>query len=587
MKKLSNFIVKNKSNCSDTSSIMRISFLLLGNIFLPALIASIGFLFKISINGLTYILSQFLLLIVYSILFYKKDNHKKFIIPIIVALVIIVLSVFVTERIYDNSVDGWGYHNPAIMKLSEGWNPIYEHFDDETVLVTWSEHYPKAIWLYSAALYKITNAFFAGLSFNIIISFATLFLIIDILKKKKINIYLAIILGIIITFSTTVIGQLFTMYNDGVFCQCILGLLLLYNAIVCDEYKLNSVLLMILSFYLSILANIKFNGALYAFIIALIYSIILIVQRKIKFDKTGIKYVLVIGLCVGIVASNTYITNFIYHRNIGYPVIGNGKVEIINQYIPGYINSTKGKIATFVKAITSSSFYEYIYSPFYVLSINDYVCASASDCRVMGFGPMYQLLLIIAIVFIIVYIMKYIIRIVKKEITLKGYVKENYHKYIPFLFMIIFFFTAPATWWVRYVSYMFVVPILIIVFFNDDWYKVNIMTILSYSIIVLYLVSLLGVGNNMLKQSLEFTAGINHEINYLKAENNNRILQIAPIEYGLTYNSYRQNMSYKLLENQSIKFEKHNTNECVIEKDLDYLAISIVNCSEGKNDKDN
>lgn len=587
MNKIKNYFFNLKQKLLETSVALKVCFLLLGNIFLPALISSFGFIFNISINSFTYILSEAILFILYILFFYNREKKKEFFLSLVISIIVILASIFVSSKIYDNSVDGWGYHNPAIIKLSEGWNPLYEHYDDENIIGIWSEHYPKVIWLYGATLFSLTNLFFCGYTFNIIIAFATLFLMFDIFRKKTFNIILSIIFSMIITFGTITISQMFTLYNDGVFGLCILGLLLLYNGILNKEYKLNMVTILIVSFYLSILANIKFNGALYAFLIAAIYSVILFIKKELKFNKDIITYVLTIGFCVCVVASNTYITNAIYHKNIGYPIIGDNKIEIIKQFIPAYIHPDDGNIEAFAKAITSSSFYEYIYSPFYVSEASVYACASTADCRINGFGPLYQSLVILVIIFTIIYITKQIRKIIQKEITFELYIKENYYKYIPFLFMIIFFLMAPASWWVRYVPFMHAVPLIIVIFFHDDWNKINLSTLIVYSLIVIYLISMLGIGHSMIKQSIYFSNTVNNEIDIIKDYSKEHELNIAPIDSSLIHNSYRQKMTYKYLGNKRISYKLNNTYECKIIRNLDALAISIVDCSGDESDTNN
>lgn len=582
MKKIKNYLLNLRDDCYDTSICLKISFLLFGNVFLPALTSSFGFVLNISINSLTYIISQLILIFCYVLIFYNSKKRKEFFIPLIVYLLTILLSVFICNNLYDASVDGWGYHNPAIIKLSEGWNPIYEHFDDKTIGI-WSEHYPKVIWLYGASLYKLTNVFFIGYSFNIISTIATLFLMIDIFKHRKISNALAIALSLLITFNTITIGQIFTLYNDGVLGLCILSLLLLYSCIVKKESKLNIISLSIIAFNLSILANIKFNGALYAFLIAAVYSIIMLIKKQLKFDKKLIEYVAFIGVCVGLVACTSYLPNLIHHKNIGYPILGEGKIEIIEQYIPNYVGKTDGNIESFIKSITSASFYEYIYNPFYVASLNDFVCASTSDCRVNGFGPFYQILLILGLTFFVVYVFDVVKKIYSKKTTIKEYISKNGYEYIILLMLAAFFFIAPATWWVRYVPYMFVLPLLLIIFFNKKWDIVNFKTILSYSIIVIYYISLIGIGNSMFKEVRYFTNSVNVEIEYIKNVNS-EIIDIAPIDWRTIHNSFRQDMTYKYLDNLNIDYLKHETGECTIIKNLDALAISIVNCSGDSND---
>lgn len=561
---------------------VKIVFLLLGSIFLPAFFGSLGFIFHIQINNFTYLISILFLLIIYYVNFYAKENKKNFLIPILVALIIILISFFVSTKIYDNSADGWGYHMPSIIKLSDGWNPLYNHYDDENIINIWSEHYPKVVWVYAASLYKVTKNVFIGESFNIIITITTFILLIDIFKKKNFSTLLSIFFSAIISFNTISISQLFTHYNDGILGLCILSILLLYDSLVKDEYKIenNLSILLILAFYLSILANIKYNGALYAFILFIIYSIVLFVKKRFSKSKFLIKYILIIGLSVIVVATNSYLTNIIYHKNVGYPIMGKGKIEIISQYIPQYIDENDNKIVSFIKSFTKTFGYsEYRYNPFFNVYHNDFYCAAEADCRENGFGPLYQSIIILTSLLLLIYVYEFIRKMIIKEINFKTYIKSNILSLVPFVIMAIFFFITPATWWSRYIPYIYSLPILIVIFINDEWHICNIKSILSYNMLIIYLVSILGISSSMIFQMHEFTTNLKNEIVDIKNINSD-IIDIAVFDYW--NENYKNTVSDRLLENNNIKFERHDENECAIIKNYSMLGLSVVNCNKGE-----
>ncbi|MEI6728779.1 MAG: hypothetical protein WCK98_04005 [bacterium] len=75
-----------------------------------------------------------------------------------------VVSLNVSQKFYDLSYDGQAYHGEAIIELNEGWNPIYERapgYGGGTHSI-WLNAYPKASWLNSVSIYKVTGNIESG-----------------------------------------------------------------------------------------------------------------------------------------------------------------------------------------------------------------------------------------------------------------------------------------------------------------------------------------------------------------------------------------------------------------------------------------
>jgi hypothetical protein len=75
--------------------------------------------------------------------------------PAVVTVVFCVVSVFLSALFFDLSWDGQWYHQTAVYKIADGWNPLADpmktfngHND------TWIRHYAKSSWYISAALFK-------------------------------------------------------------------------------------------------------------------------------------------------------------------------------------------------------------------------------------------------------------------------------------------------------------------------------------------------------------------------------------------------------------------------------------------------
>jgi len=159
------------------------AYLLLGSLLFPTIVASTGLVLNISVNIFDYIIGIILLFGSYYYFFYDKNNKKDFFIPIIISIIIYLMCIAVTYVFYDNTQDGLSYHLPATLKLAEGWNPVYHHYDKGSIIGIWGEHYPKFIWINGAMLYQITKHVFSPTSFTFVIVFASLFLYYDIIYR--------------------------------------------------------------------------------------------------------------------------------------------------------------------------------------------------------------------------------------------------------------------------------------------------------------------------------------------------------------------------------------------------------------------
>lgn len=78
-----------------------------------------------------------------------------------IALLIIginTVGAHLQSRVYDHSFDGPWYHQPAVELLARGWNPWSEVVapvqSNAKIQIT---HYPKALWVVEASLYRLTD----------------------------------------------------------------------------------------------------------------------------------------------------------------------------------------------------------------------------------------------------------------------------------------------------------------------------------------------------------------------------------------------------------------------------------------------
>lgn len=563
------------------SFFLRVGYLLIGSLFFPTFIASLLLLFNVSIAAFEYGLGILILLVSYFLIFYSSKNKKDFYLPLLCFFVITGLCILSSYYLYDNSWDGYAYHLPSVVKLKEGWNPIYEHFDDINIINIWSEHYPKFIWIYGALLYDVTGHIFSPTSFNLILSFATFFICFDILRKVRGNL-VSFVASLAISFNTITIGQLFTMYNDGVLGVCIISIILIYYAYSKKIYSFDKIfnpVSIILIAYLSILANIKFTGALFALLLFVIYSLYLIRKKVLSFDKHLLFHTILVGIGVSIIAINTYIPNYINHKNVGYPIVGEDKIDIITGFTPIYAQGD-GNLISFIKSFSvDPRFDEYTYQPFYIISERDIMCSSSSDCNKNGFGPFYQAIVIFTLVTIIWSSSIFIYKSIKKNNFVKEF-KKFINKYqielMSILIIFLFFFITPASFWSRYIPYMFVLPLLIIVFFERDYKKMGVVAFLSVSVLSLYVLSTCVLFGNHYDTLLKNTRKMKNEISELMYANE-KTEELSLIHLDREY-QLKDLVVDKLLQKKNIKYKYADDMNCKVISEYENIKIGIVDC---------
>ncbi len=561
-----------------TKYLSKVLFLLLFFLFSNSFIASMLFIFKINISWFTFILAIVFLLGAYYFVFYKNSSNKKeFYYPLLFTSVLIFLIILISCFMKEGSWDGWAYHLPSIIHLKNGWNPIYDH--NESIGI-WSLHYPKFIWIYGAVLYTITGNMFAGTSFNIIIALSIFVLALDFLKNLKCKTMSALILSFIISCNAIAIGQFWSYYNDGVLGNCIWGLLIIFYAISKKVYKLenNYMLIWIIGIYASILANIKFDGALFAFLIVAFMFIYFLCKKFIHFNKFLIISCFIIGISVLSIAINTYLPNFIYHKNIGYPIIGDDKQDIIGWFVPDiYIN--KGHLTSFSMSIFADPKVndKFVFKPFYKITRNDLTTVISTESSRYGFGFGYQVIIILSLVLLVIAIFKCMRKYKNKGhfiSTLKQYSCE-----ISIILLItIMFYITPATWWFRYIPYMYIFPLVILLFFKKNWNLKGVFNKISCVLIIVYFFYGSALLCGKLYSQCNYAIKLSNNISDFKEIEKNGTLFLR--EYDRLDNYYKELVRKTLLDDYKISYQLTEDETCEIIGEYYIFGIRTVRCSK-------
>lgn len=515
-----------KENKIDVSRIIRNTGIILFLFIINTIaLTSILFFVKISIS-IFHIPIAFLLTILEFVLIYrKKVSVIQMIISFIISVLIFLLSIFIAGNTYDLTWDGNTYHKTAIGSLKNGWNPVYENVEDfniengnkididkEENNKLWVNHYPKASWIFTANVYKITNNLEMAKILNTLIIYIS-FILLATYLSKKINKIWGIILAFLISFNPITVTQIFSNYIDG-----ILGLslfMILYSLIVITDIKYNKkenieeqdekfdlkehYLILILAIILII--NLKFTGMVYAGIFCFLFYIYWLYKeyknnnlKKAIINYTSF-YVIVVLFSTIIVGYSSYVKNLIDKGHPFYPLFGENKVDIITHNQPYYFKD-RGTIKKFL--ITMFSEGSNVHDSYgdnrekpsfkipFTITENEISEYARPDTRISGFGPLYSGIFIISCLYTLYMI-------------IKMWKEKKYNILVPFLLilfgMFILVLATDGSWWARYTPYLYLIPIFNLIYMISRKNKLNLVFSIIFSILLLTNISLIIYAN--------------------------------------------------------------------------------------------
>lgn len=492
--------------------------LLLSTIALTLVLSVFIFFMGIGIKPFTFPISFLISSVLF--LYYSKQGRTNKIKTVIGSLLIIALSVFISSLIYDYSFDGQFYHQVAIYYLLKGWNPIYEScpspINDATL---WVKHYAKGMEIIAANISCVFKNIETGKSMNLIMTFITYAFVSDFLKNDMLlNRVKTHYYAILITFSPIICAQLFTYYIDWVLYSFLAILnTTLYHIIITK--KISRVDLCVISMIIILSISSKFN---FIFWIGLCIGFVIIycIKNKEKTLTISLTAISILSLLLGFIISyNPYITNIMSGHHILYPLMGEGKIDIMTVQTPDGISnnnyfvsvilslfsrpfqneasiwifsSKKITIAAWAllagiifiltryrnKLITNTSNISVLLSilggiSFFILLKyywnGMFFTIGEADMRLGGFGYFFPEIIIMSF-----------ITIVSANRSLK------YKKTIILMSCIISsLFMLPSGWWARYVPFFFIFAFIPIIYVEKYGSKVPIITTFSTALMLI------------------------------------------------------------------------------------------------------
>jgi len=509
---------------------------------------SVLWIFGVSLLLVSFIVSFILgAFISYKLL---EGSIKGKVISFAIAVVVLLVSIFVSGYVYDQSDDGNTYHKETVYMLKEGWNPIYDDYKEFAIShdftynhELWAEHYPKSTWILASAIYDITGNIETGKFYNLVfmyIAFVMFCYAIYKIFNKKI---LSILISLVAVVNPIMIAQMFSYYVDG-FLGLLLYLSILYMFLFIKNDR-DKLIKVILASIIIIISNIKFTGLAYCGLFCLGYYIYYALtkikngEKKILISNT-IYFVIVVVISCIVVGSSSYLKNALDHGNPLYPLLGKDKVDIMTFLQPESFAEMSPIEKNFYSIFSQSANIGVFNNGEPELKIPftfefDELKQISYDTRIGGYGVYFSGIFIISIIIIAVISIDFI----------RKHDKNILIYLIPLIITVLLMLFLSDSWWARYAPqlYLFILVSLLL-FCNYDKKLINI--IFSFFVIIVLFNTVLCFGTFYYRDlpisgssKIELDKNENKEINiYLSVDRFTGILanlEDRNIKYNVVY----------------------------------------------------
>lgn len=498
-------MIKSQNDNADISSLLlTVSSIILLSITFTYIFSCIELIFKLPLFQyniiLAYLFSNFVI--------YKYKGKSKLLFSNIIFLVIISILFYLLSKTYDTSWDGQWYHQDAILKLIEGWNPFYNTYDANISISEsdrWIHHYPQASWMVQANILKIGNSIQASKLLHLLLSIASFGISFYVIRRViNINIIITAIFSLYVAFNPVTYSQFFSFYVDG---QSAMGLSMYLFILVLLAYNPNKYLYILLACLFIYFSNIKFTNLIYLSIFNVFYFIWIFVNNsntiRIKlFTYFSILY------CFGIlvVGYSSYTRNLLEKGHPFYPILGKNNVGNIVKDIP---LSANFKDQNRFQNLLDASFAYPVYArqpdsskfrmPFTEVNYDNFF---RTDAELSGFGARWSEILIFSIL-ILLYLL------------FKLNAKKKLYLLLLLSSILLSVFINEQCFVARYVPQLWLLPMVLILFLYAENGIIHKVISVSLSLFLLYNTS--KIIETQVKYQVEVRKNINLELEYLKS----------------------------------------------------------------------
>jgi hypothetical protein len=374
------------------------------------------------------------------------------------ALLISALSV-------DSGYDGWAYHQPGVIALSHGWNPVvvpvfgnwWAHFGPSigyptnapVIDILWTSVYPKALWILGAQAVAWGLPLDSGKYPELILMYVAGLTALQALRLRGLPDAWAYPLSLLAALNPICIVQATTFYIDGALGSCLA--VLIFSLLSYDLTRSGRDLVLALCAAL-IACNLKYTGPVYTALIVLPFAVWWLCKRRWAARELQICGIALLILMAGSV--NPYFTNLKQFGSPIYPVNAWDLEE--DQMSAGFLEEPSLK-----KLMISLSFSNLadrqtgdaasdernFHSPLQSRGLAELKkFGGTADLRIGGFGPFFGITLALSLLAAL-FLIRSPIRVTAIALLAVG--------------TLLSVVVNPHMWWARFVPQMWLLPVLV------------------------------------------------------------------------------------------------------------------------------
>ena len=375
---------------------------------------------------------------------------------LVASTLLLFLSLLTSTIFYDYSYDGNTYHQEAIFYMMQGWNPFHT---PDMPSSPWERHYAKALEIVASTIAICFNRIECGKAVNLLLILSSILITASFLRsefpqKKRLKIA---ILTSLITLCPTVILQANIYYNDYPLYTFMLLVAISLIKIHRNSKDLPAWIILIATTLFA--AVTKFTVGFYVYLTLAIGIIWIFTKGKRSLSYTlATISILLIFVGFGILGYHPYVTNTLGWGNPFYPLIGSN-VDIMTSNTPElYLEGNR--FGNLLRSLFYNVAGSDVWIPFITDSLHDYYIIY--DARIAGFGPFFVYCMIAAMMVWGCHVYKE-----KNNNTLNPHRTATYGTIV--LLLIAGCFIFEQSWWMRYVPFLWAVPILLLLYteYND------------------------------------------------------------------------------------------------------------------------
>lgn len=281
------------------------------------------------------------------------EGYRRGTVATALSLLVWAVAVTLCIAVNDVSCDGNFYHREQVFLLTEGWNP-FRHNADVVVSASWVNHYPIGLEMAGAALMALTGAMESAKAVIpvLVAAMAAMCygLISEIYPNQSRRRRAAVVL--LVVCNPVIMTQLFTAYVDGVI-SCYIALTILLCVALISRPRSSKSLYFMLAAVMILAAATKFNALFYEALTGLCaVAATFIFGRPAQGRRLAVFALVVMTAAFLTVLYYPYISNWIAEGHPLYPLMGDGAIDIMTDYMPDAYNG-RSRIVNVVSSILS------------------------------------------------------------------------------------------------------------------------------------------------------------------------------------------------------------------------------------------